>query len=154
MGRERRRSIAATAPPRLLTEKHLYQSVEVDTGFVTKIAAGLEEDYLAGSGPGSSRVPDLEDLQNEGLGVLASDWVPLDPTQFSEPRIRIQRFVLHCRPSTRSARSARSYGPSTQCMRACLASDTRQAPASGSSWDTNAKAAKAHQSVSLCGGRA
>jgi hypothetical protein len=70
---------------RLLTEKHLYQCVEVDTGFVAKIAAVLYEDYIACSGPRTSSMPDLEDIQNEGMQVLDRQWLPLDPTLLAEP---------------------------------------------------------------------
>jgi hypothetical protein len=75
----------AAAFKKLLTEKHLYQYVEVDTDFVAKGAAMLEEDYAQSMGPTTSHVPSVEEIQEEVMGVLDRRWVPLDPTQLMEP---------------------------------------------------------------------
>src|SRR5712691_1688249 len=69
---------------KLLTEKHLYQYVQVDTDFVEKIAAALQEDYMQGMGPTTSHVPELEEIQAEGMKVLDRQWLPVDSTQVLE----------------------------------------------------------------------
>jgi hypothetical protein len=80
-------TVIAAAFQALLTEKHLYQYVELDTDFIAKIAGLLSEDYIAGSGPTShSYVPTFEEIRDEGMEVLDERWIPLDPTEGEEPR--------------------------------------------------------------------
>src|SRR6266571_1104341 len=57
---------------------------QVDTDFVEKIAASLQEDYMQGMDPTTSHVPELEEIQAEGMKVLDRQWLPVDSTQVLE----------------------------------------------------------------------
>ena len=75
----------AEAFKKLLTEKHLYQYVEVDTAFVVEGAALLHREWIQSSALSSSQVPDKKKIEQDGMKILDRQWLPLDPAQFRLP---------------------------------------------------------------------